>query len=70
MDIKQARKNVIEQQIRPWGGLNVESNTSACRISREKFVPEEYQKLVFADIEIPLNELIRCSLLKSKEEFR
>ena len=26
MDIKQARKNVIEQQIRPWGGLNVKAN--------------------------------------------
>ena len=24
MNIKQARKNVIEQQIRPWGGLNLE----------------------------------------------
>ena len=55
MDIKQARKNVIEQQIRPWGGLNVRANQALAEIPREKFVPEEYQKLVFADIEIPLN---------------
>ena len=56
MDIKQARKNVIEQQIRPWGGLNVRANQALMEIPRENFVPKEYQKLVFADIEIPLNK--------------
>ena len=56
MDIKQARKNVIEQQVRPWGGLNVRANKALTDIPRENFVPEEYQKLVFADIEIPLNK--------------
>jgi len=56
MDIKQARKNVIEQQVRPWGGLNVIANQALTDIPRENFVPEEYQKLVFADMEIPLNK--------------
>lgn len=55
MDIKQARKNVIEQQIRPWGGLNIRANQALIDIPRENFVPEEYQNLVFADMEIPLN---------------
>jgi protein-L-isoaspartate(D-aspartate) O-methyltransferase len=54
MDIKQARKNVIEQQIRPWGGLNIRANQALIDIPRENFVPEEYQNLVFADMEIPL----------------
>ena len=54
MDIKQARKNVIELQIRPWGGLNVRANEALSDIPRENFVPEEYLSLVFADIEIPL----------------
>jgi len=54
MDIKQARKNVIEQQIRPWGGLNVRANKALSDIPRENFVPEEYLSLVFADIEVPL----------------
>ena len=54
MDIKQARKNVIEQQIRPWGGLNVRANQALSDIPRENFVPEEYLSLDFADIEIPL----------------
>ena len=54
MDINQARKNVIEQQIRPWGGLNVRGNQALSDIPRENFVPKEYLSLVFADIEIPL----------------
>ena len=54
MDIKKARKNVIEQQIRPWGGLNIRANQALSDIPRENFVPEEYLSLVFADIEIPL----------------
>jgi len=54
MDINQARKNVIEQQIRPWGGLNVRANQALSDTPRENFVPEEYLSLVFADIEIPL----------------
>jgi len=54
MDIKKARKNVIEQQIRPWGGLNVRANQALSDTPRENFVPEEYLSLVFADIEIPL----------------
>ena len=54
MDIKQARKNAIEQQIRPWGGLNVRANQALSDVPRENFVPEEYLSLVFADIEIPL----------------
>jgi protein-L-isoaspartate(D-aspartate) O-methyltransferase len=55
MNIKQARKNVIEQQIRPWGGLNVRANQALIDVPRENFVPEGYQNLVFADIEIPLD---------------
>ena len=54
MDIKKARKNVIEQQIRPWGGLNIRANQALSDIPRENFVSEEYLSLVFADIEIPL----------------
>ena len=54
MDIEKARKNVIEQQIRPWGGLNVRGNQALSDTPRENFVPEEYLSLVFADIEVPL----------------
>jgi len=66
MDFKEARKNVIEQQIRPWGGLNVRANQALSDIPRENFVPEEYQKLVFADIEIPLNGIRQDALSKNR----
>ena len=68
MDIKQARKNVIEQQIRPWGGLNVRANQALADIPRENFVPAEYQKLVFADMEIPLSSVDK--MLSPKIEGR
>ena len=61
MDIKQARKNVIEQQIRPWGGLNVRANQALSDIPRENFVPEKYLSLVFADIEVHWSVVQRCS---------
>ena len=68
MDIKQARKNVIEQQIRPWGGLNVRANQALIDVPRENFVPDEYQNLVFADMEIPLS--ISEKMLSPKIEGR
>ena len=56
MDISKARRNVIEQQVRPWGGLNLRANQALSDIPRENFVPEDFQGLVFADIEIPLSD--------------
>ena len=68
MDIKKARKNVIEQQIRPWGGLNVRANQALSDIPRENFVPEEYLSLVFADIEVPL--VVGAKMFSPKIEGR
>jgi len=68
MDIDKARKNVIEQQIRPWGGLNVDANQALSEIPRENFVPKEYQGLVFADIEIPISG--NCKMFSPKIEGR
>ncbi|MBT3195312.1 MAG: protein-L-isoaspartate O-methyltransferase [Candidatus Ruthia sp.] len=55
MDTTQARSNSIDQQIRPWGGLNYIANNALRNTPRENFVPEKYQNLAFADIEIPLS---------------
>jgi protein-L-isoaspartate(D-aspartate) O-methyltransferase len=68
MDITQARKNTIDQQIRPWGGLNYIANNALRNIPREDFVPEKYKNLAFADIEIPLNN--RAKMLSPKIEGR
>ncbi len=49
-----ARFNMIEQQIRTWEVLDPTVLQLLNDVPRENFVPEEYQGLAFADIEIPL----------------
>jgi protein-L-isoaspartate(D-aspartate) O-methyltransferase len=68
MDITQARSNAIDQQIRPWGGLNYIANNALRSTPREDFVPEKYQNLAFADIEIPLSN--KAKMLSPKIEGR
>jgi protein-L-isoaspartate(D-aspartate) O-methyltransferase len=55
MNITKARNNLIESQVRPWGGINYDANNALKNTPREDFVPDKYKKLAFADIEIPLN---------------
>lgn len=54
MNIEQARFNMIEQQIRPWNVLDQDVLDLLHVVKREQFVPEAYQNLAFADVEIPL----------------
>ena len=68
MDTSQARQNTINSQIRPWGGLNYIANNALRDIPREQFVPEAYQNLAFADIEIPLTD--KAKMLSPKIEGR
>ena len=68
MDTTQARKNSIDSQIRPWGGLNYLANNALRDIPREMFVPQTYKNLAFADIEIPLTD--KAKMLSPKVEGR
>jgi len=54
MNIEKARFNMIEQQIRPWKVLDQQVLDLMSTLPREKFVPDAYQGLAFADIAIPL----------------
>lgn len=54
MDLEQARYNMIEQQIRPWDVLDQSVLDIMRRIPRDQFVPQNQQRLAYADIEIPL----------------
>lgn len=54
MDIEQARFNMIEQQIRTWDVLNDRILELVARVPRERYVPEKYQDIAFADLRIPL----------------
>ncbi len=55
-DMRQARFNMIEQQIRTWEVLDPRVLQLLNEVPRENFVPAEYQSLAFADIEIPLGQ--------------
>ncbi|WP_296808194.1 protein-L-isoaspartate O-methyltransferase [Thiocapsa sp.] len=56
MDItaERARFNMIQQQIRPWNVLDDRVLDAMAEIRREAFVPDAYQGLAYADIEIPI----------------
>jgi len=68
MNIAQARKNSIDNQIRPWGGLDYIANNALKSVPREEFVPDHYKNLAFADIEIPLSN--KAKMLSPKVEGR
>lgn len=54
MDIEQARRNMITQQVRTWGVLDQAVLDVMANTPRELFVPNIYRNLAFADITIPL----------------
>ncbi|QVL47799.1 MAG: protein-L-isoaspartate O-methyltransferase [Thiocapsa sp.] len=58
MDIaaERARFNMIQQQVRPWNVLDDRVLEAMAQIRREAFVPDAYQGLAYADIEIPIGE--------------
>ncbi len=51
-----ARANMIEQQIRPWNVLQMQTLNVLAEIRREDFVPSQYQLLSFADVPIPMGD--------------
>ena len=53
---QRARFNMIQQQVRPWDVLDQRVLDVMEAIPREPFVPDAYQGLAYADIEVPLLE--------------
>jgi len=68
MNIEEARFNMIEQQIRPWDVLDVDVLKIIQEIPRELFVPEQYKKIAFSDLEVPLT--FGQSMMAPKVEAR
>ena len=56
LNSERARFNMIQQQIRPWEVLDERVLEVMEEIPREPFVPDAYQGLAYADIEVPLAE--------------
>jgi protein-L-isoaspartate(D-aspartate) O-methyltransferase len=55
MNYEQARRNMIEQQLRPWDVLDAGVVDLLYADRRENFVPAAQRALAFADIALPLS---------------
>ena len=56
MNLERARFNMVEQQIRPWEVLDRTVLDLMERAPRDAFVPEEYRRLAYADIAVPIGD--------------
>ena len=54
MNQEQARFNMVEQQVRTWDVLNARVLEVLHETPREKFAPDSFSKLAYADTEIEL----------------
>jgi protein-L-isoaspartate(D-aspartate) O-methyltransferase len=54
--IEKARFNMIQQQVRPWEVLDERVLEVMAAVARERFVPDAYRSLAYADIEVPIAE--------------
>jgi protein-L-isoaspartate(D-aspartate) O-methyltransferase len=61
-----ARHNMVQQQIRPWNVFDARVLDLLTEIPRDRFVPEEYQELAYADTEIPIADN-RCMMVPRME---
>ena len=69
-DFDKARFNMIEQQIRPWDVLDAKVLALLGEVKREDFVPEAYQPVALADLEVPLGKGEGQCMLAPKVEAR
>ena len=69
-DFDKARFNMIEQQIRPWDVLDAKVLALLGELKREDFVPEAYQPVALADLEVPLGQGEGQCMLAPKVEAR
>ncbi len=56
MEIKTARYNMVEQQIRPWEVFDKRVLNMMGEAPRHEYVPVAYRNLAFADMHIPLGK--------------
>lgn len=54
MNFEQARRNMVENQVRPWDVLDDRVLVALSHVRREDFVPPAYRQLAFADMCLPL----------------
>jgi protein-L-isoaspartate(D-aspartate) O-methyltransferase len=68
LDVRIARRQMIEQQVRAWEVLDLRVLEAMERVPREEFAPPAYRELAFADMNVPLGH--GQSMLTPKLEGR
>ncbi|MCM2312486.1 MAG: protein-L-isoaspartate O-methyltransferase [Steroidobacteraceae bacterium] len=68
LDVRIARRQMIEQQVRAWEVLDLKVLEAMERVPREEFAPPAYRELAFADMNVPLGH--GQSMLTPKLEGR
>ena len=68
LDVEFARRQMIDQQVRAWDVLDERVLEVLAAVPRERFVPEGYREVSFADTAIPLGH--GQSMLPPKVEGR
>lgn len=53
-DVEAARRQMIDQQVRAWDVLDDRTLEALASVPRERFVPDPYRDVAFADTSIPL----------------
>lgn len=56
VNFERARAQMVSQQIRGWGVLDPDVIAVMGRLARERFVPERYRNLAYADSQIPIGQ--------------
>jgi protein-L-isoaspartate(D-aspartate) O-methyltransferase len=54
LNIELARRNMVEQQVRPWEVIDQRVLDLIGRAPREDYVPAAYRNLAFADLNLPI----------------
>ena len=55
MGFEKARRNMVDQQMRPGAVLDADVIRVVASLSRERFVPSAYRRLAYSDTRIPLS---------------
>jgi len=53
-ELEAARRQMVQQQVRTWDVLDARVLETLSAVPRERFVPEAYRGVAFADAEIPI----------------
>lgn len=56
MNIEQARRNMVENQVRAWEVLDPRVLAVLAAVRREDFVPARHRSLAFADLALPIGD--------------